>query len=61
MLNWEYSKTGTRYLRKAEITECAHRYFRRVDFAEDSYLKHCSGRSGSLYPLARILPGFKYL
>jgi SAM-dependent methyltransferase len=59
--NLEYSKTGIRYLRKGEIAASAHRYFKQVHFVEDSYMKHCPGRSGSLYPLAKVLPGFKYL
>lgn len=60
-LNLEYSKSGLCYLRKAEIAVLAWRYFKSVAFVEDSYLKHCPGRSRYLYPLVWVFPGFKYL
>ena len=60
-LNFDYSRSCLCYFRKDKIAAVAQRQFSRVDFVEDSYLRHAPGRSRYLYPIVQLLPGLKHV
>lgn len=59
--NFNYLKSCTRYLSRAEINKHAISCFGNIEFVEKHYLKHSPGRGRHVYELAEALPFLTWL